>query len=416
MLQKSAGCLIVFLWAGVALAQSKVTVRFESAAPRTLWTSDDWPTSPPKDAVKSEGIETALASITASSKAILFALDDSTGNLAAKPLAALVKTSLGGVPDGVGQMTRATWTVSPKDFNRLYRVVVQVEHGGRPVASASVQVSDGERKQSQILSPSDKGTVAFFALKSGQAKVEVQYKSAGTTHTLPAQVFELSLKREKPEPTLAVVIPEDVSVVEPTGGQAAPPTAGQTKAPEDKGPAVSILGSVIVYVGGIALACAVGYGLLKLVQKHPKLVEDKLQKLGVQMPTPQDQDPLPAAPPPPEPIKPIILGDADPIPISPSPNSPNWNPRLVAENGDVVLIAEGSLSVGRDDGLPQSVADKSTISRKHAELVREGAEIRLRDLGSTNGTYVNGAKVETETKLRPGDALQFGAVRFRYEV
>jgi pSer/pThr/pTyr-binding forkhead associated (FHA) protein len=37
------------------------------------------------------------------------------------------------------------------------------------------------------------------------------------------------------------------------------------------------------------------------------------------------------------------------------------------------------------------------------------------DHGSTNGTFVNGAKVSGEAFLRPGDEVQFGAIRFRYE-
>jgi pSer/pThr/pTyr-binding forkhead associated (FHA) protein len=36
-------------------------------------------------------------------------------------------------------------------------------------------------------------------------------------------------------------------------------------------------------------------------------------------------------------------------------------------------------------------------------------------MGSTNGTFVNGAQVQGDTTLRNGDAVQFGAVRFRYE-
>jgi len=39
----------------------------------------------------------------------------------------------------------------------------------------------------------------------------------------------------------------------------------------------------------------------------------------------------------------------------------------------------------------------------------------LTDLGSTNGTFVNGISLKATTPLRPGDTVQFGDLRFRYE-
>jgi pSer/pThr/pTyr-binding forkhead associated (FHA) protein len=62
-----------------------------------------------------------------------------------------------------------------------------------------------------------------------------------------------------------------------------------------------------------------------------------------------------------------------------------------------------------------SILDETTISRRHAELSRQGDTITVSDLGSTNGTYVNGVKLTSAAILRPGDQVQFGAVRFRYE-
>jgi pSer/pThr/pTyr-binding forkhead associated (FHA) protein len=47
--------------------------------------------------------------------------------------------------------------------------------------------------------------------------------------------------------------------------------------------------------------------------------------------------------------------------------------------------------------------------------MKSGSSIVVRDEGSTNGTFVNGLKVEAETELKPGDVLQCGSVRFRYE-
>src|SRR5690606_17927881 len=104
-------------------------------------------------------------------------------------------------------------------------------------------------------------------------------------------------------------------------------------------------------------------------------------------------------------------------PYSPIPPSPagTGKPRLVAEGGQAFDLEEGLFAVGREDGLPISLAGESSVSRRHAEVMVSGGEVTLTDLGSPNGTYVNGRKIDSETTLRPGDQVQFGAVRFRFE-
>jgi EAL domain-containing protein (putative c-di-GMP-specific phosphodiesterase class I) len=54
-----------------------------------------------------------------------------------------------------------------------------------------------------------------------------------------------------------------------------------------------------------------------------------------------------------------------------------------------------------------------TVSREHAELTVVDRELLLRDLGSTNGTYVNGTRVQAPCTVRHGDLIQFGQVVFR---
>ena len=62
-----------------------------------------------------------------------------------------------------------------------------------------------------------------------------------------------------------------------------------------------------------------------------------------------------------------------------------------------------------------SLTGETSISRKHASLIKSGSDVTVSDLGSTNGTFVNGAKLQAATLLRPGDTVQFGAVSFRYQ-
>ena len=57
------------------------------------------------------------------------------------------------------------------------------------------------------------------------------------------------------------------------------------------------------------------------------------------------------------------------------------------------------------------------VSARHAEVVRQGERFLLRDLGSTNGTFLNGTRITGDVSLKDGDVITFGqngpAVEFR---
>ena len=55
------------------------------------------------------------------------------------------------------------------------------------------------------------------------------------------------------------------------------------------------------------------------------------------------------------------------------------------------------------------------VSRRHCQLDRNGGLFTLRDLGSSNGTFVNGERIE-EAQLKPGDHIQIGPLTFVLEV
>jgi FHA domain-containing protein/uncharacterized protein DUF1707 len=72
----------------------------------------------------------------------------------------------------------------------------------------------------------------------------------------------------------------------------------------------------------------------------------------------------------------------------------------------------GSVTIGRGPGCDCVVSDP-TVSRRHAELRSLGGEWILADLGSTNGTRVNGWRLTGSAAVRPGDEVAFGSARFR---
>jgi hypothetical protein len=66
------------------------------------------------------------------------------------------------------------------------------------------------------------------------------------------------------------------------------------------------------------------------------------------------------------------------------------------------------LTVGRGAGCAIVVGEDTYVSQLHARLFQQNGEGYVEDLGSTNGTYVNGKAITGATRLRRGDQVQFG--------
>jgi hypothetical protein len=86
---------------------------------------------------------------------------------------------------------------------------------------------------------------------------------------------------------------------------------------------------------------------------------------------------------------------------------------IVLPSGDRFVLGDTIVTIGR---LPESilVLEDPNVSRQHAEIRPSGNGFVLADLGSTNGSKVNGIKV-SERVLEDGDELTFGATSFRFE-
>jgi hypothetical protein len=58
--------------------------------------------------------------------------------------------------------------------------------------------------------------------------------------------------------------------------------------------------------------------------------------------------------------------------------------------------------------------DDVTVSRKHAVVLQSDGELRIEDLGSLNGTFVNRRRIESATRLESGDEVQIGKYRLSF--
>ena len=69
----------------------------------------------------------------------------------------------------------------------------------------------------------------------------------------------------------------------------------------------------------------------------------------------------------------------------------------------------GELILGREPGSAGLVLDDPGISRRHAAVRETASAITVEDLGSSNGTFVNGERISSEAELADGDEIQLGA-------
>ncbi len=90
------------------------------------------------------------------------------------------------------------------------------------------------------------------------------------------------------------------------------------------------------------------------------------------------------------------------------------DPRILKNNasGAVTLIGSG-LTVGRSAECGLRLTEGSP-SRQHARLIVEGDQLWVEDLGSTNGSFVNGERIAARTLLKNGDALRFDVEEYTY--
>jgi hypothetical protein len=88
---------------------------------------------------------------------------------------------------------------------------------------------------------------------------------------------------------------------------------------------------------------------------------------------------------------------------------------LLVVSGRRVVVPPRGAVLGRSREC-DVVLDDSSVSRRHAQLLPQGEDWTLEDMGSTNGVRVNGSPVRAPRVLRSGDRIELGSTEMRFEV
>jgi FHA domain len=87
----------------------------------------------------------------------------------------------------------------------------------------------------------------------------------------------------------------------------------------------------------------------------------------------------------------------------------------ILESGEVVTLDSHALRVGRGTDNDLSVDGDEFASSHHARFEPRRDGVYVEDVGSTNGTFVNGIRLSRERRLAPGDVVRIGETDLRFE-
>lgn len=352
----------------------------------------------------------------------IYVLDETSGMVAVLP-----------IPKG------NALSVSPDAFNRVRSVVVSVTgNGGKPVEKAAITLTTSPAStQQRVLTAADEGKARFENIPVGKATVTAAYGSGNAekvtqeTAITPAKgggPTQVTLALSGNVPTLDVPVPVATATTPVPPGFPSPSAPAAPAEPPRNDWVAGFIGLLLLGAGGF-------YGL-RYARNRGMTVPGVLKQMGVEMPQDAQESPLghlrPAsATPGPSSVLPLpSLADLPAAGAAPAAVALGQNgaatpssgpPRLVGLSGVVAgetfpLEPGAAFTVGREDGNALALTSENTISRRHARFEPGGSNgWSVVDNGSSNGTYVNGTRIKDATPLRPGDEVQIGAARFRYD-
>jgi hypothetical protein len=379
-------------------APRETTLSFSGEGERWWWveSAKGEPLSPPQ--------KTRDASITIKlpdDADALWVYDAKTGNLAHLKVADLKEET----------------KLTSNRFSHVARVQVNLQAQGKPVASAIVQLTDADGKtHTRVLEPSAEGILIFERVPLGKVSITARYGDEGKA----SQETTLKAERETRVPIIELALSGSVATLE-----VAP--KDRERQGDAETPPTSRIGAIVMFVIALLLAVGVIVFLVRLATQKPQQLGEAMSKLGVELPqpTPTGQGSAPAAAPaaPPQPdLPPLEIAGVPPTaPTGTVATTVVAAPaaRIVATQGphagQAFELTGELMTIGREASHAIALVNDMGVSRTHAQIVRQGDQTLIEDLGSTNGTYVNGVRISAPTPIKPGDTLQLGASLFRVE-
>ena len=85
------------------------------------------------------------------------------------------------------------------------------------------------------------------------------------------------------------------------------------------------------------------------------------------------------------------------------------------EQGSLRILDSSPVTVGRDSHNDLALPEDEFASARHARIEPRRDGVWIEDVGSTNGTFVNSARLQKPRRLSPGDVVRIGGTDLRYE-
>ncbi|MBI2844494.1 MAG: FHA domain-containing protein [Armatimonadetes bacterium] len=313
------------------------------------------------------------------------------------------------------------------DLVRTARLILKPAEGkpNERVESAVVTLKDANSDEfTAIVDPLSEGVAEFHDIAGGLESVTVDYDGGRMTIDVEAPI-----ERDNPVFTHVIAISADVRTVKPSAASTQT-TSAEQELPEQQQARRSRSGAAGIIAGFAFLAMVGGVAYVVLKAKGTTL-KDGLEKLGVALPKAEDdgQIPEPPAPQVDPNICPFCGQRKDPetgkcgcsVDSQPSGGMGAAGvPRLIGVqgpySGHIFELVDDVTVIGRDSGNAIPLDQDATTSRKHARINKDNGAFVITDEGSSNGTFVNGLRVEANRELRPGDEVQIGSTKFRFEL
>jgi len=367
--------------------------------------------------------------------------DEKTGNTAIKP-----------VPEN------NEITLLRPDFDRVHFVNVRVTWDNKPVQVASVKLDPFDKvSQTQVIDAARQGVATFRDVAAGKGKLTIVY---GDNFT---QTQDIVVTTDHPGQSLDIPAPVSNKVATVDVAAATTTTAGAT-APNQAAPAIGSPagplptapapapdtgGGIGGFLGEVLALAVVGGGVYlfwKWFQSGGFAATMKKVGIEVSGPTPPSDAGTPwqpNAPAPPIIADPTVCqfcgqkrdaagncacslapgSSASPGVVAGAGPAVATQPRLVATmgvySGSIFPLSPNGagITLGRDTTNSIPLDNDTTVSRRHASIrSSDGASYTVVDEGSSNGVYVNGVRISGSQTLRPGDEVQIGNTRFRFEL